>query len=304
MIEIDNGNGYDSFKHWQGPNPFEDEDSSYSGFDTFRDWWGYLDYLRWETPNVVKDGVDASFECLRAGVEVQRLLFNPIYKERDFPRGDGSFVGLFSGFLGNKYYYTGPIKNLRELNWDARVYPDGNLSHIKPTEKMIKPFIAFSKEMAERSGRKIHWIGHSKGGHVILAAAITRTEELAESVDQIIIVDAPIPDRINYQTGVAYLVFQTIYRGDDFRLTRLADDKEGLARIEEKFRYTNIKVSNGRIIKGLHVGSKENTFEVDCSHPGAVHANLRFIHTRLARLISESQKVQGELRQFSVKSAA
>ena len=120
------------------------------------------------------------------------------------------------------------------------------------------------------------------------------------------IVDAPIPDRVNFQTGVTYLIAQTVFRGNDFKLARLGDDEEGLARIEENFRLTTIKVANGRIIDGLHVGSEENIFEVESSHPGALHksSSLRLVHTRLVRPISEDREAREKIMQFPINKAA
>ena len=290
MIELRPQNGHRPLNTWE--NPF-DEGETHARLDTFRTWREYFDYLLWESPNVLQDAADLGFEWLRTGVEAQELLFNPIHKEKDLPLGDGSFVGIVPGFLGDNFFYFLPKDNLRKLKWNAEVYPFKYGRHIEPTEKMIDPLVAYSKEKAEMSGRKIHLIGPSKGGHVIIVAAMLRTKELAESVDQIVLVDCPIPDRVNFQTGVGYLVAQAIFRGNDFGLTRLADDEEGLERIERYFRLTTIKVVNGRIIAGLHVGSEENIFEVDSSHPGALHkrTTLRLVHTRLARPLSAEQQV-------------
>ena len=295
MIELKpSRNGHKPLNTWE--DPFK-EGETHSRLDTFRTWREYFDYLLWESPNVLRDAADLGFEWLRTGVEAQELFFNPIHREKDLPQGDGSFVGIVPGFMGDKFFYFLPKDNLKKLNWDIEVYPVRYGRHIEPTERMIDPLVAYSKEKAEISGRKIHLIGHSKGGHVLLAAAMLRTKELAESVDQLVIVDAPIPDRVNFQTGVGYLGVQAIFRGNDFRLTRLADDEEGLERIERRFRLTTIRVANGKIIDGLHVGSKENIFEVESTHPGAVHerSNLRFIHTRLARPISTDQEDRAKL---------
>ena len=305
MIEIKPGNGFGPTDVWRNSNPFE-EGETHSQFDTFRTWREYFDYLLWESPNVFKDGADLGFQWLGAGVEAQELFFNPIHKEKDLPQGDGSFVGIVPGFLGDNFFYFLPKDNLRKLSWDANVYPVKYRRHIEPTERMIDPLVKYCKEKAEMSGRKINLIGHSKGGHVILAAAMLRTKELAESVDQLIPVDAPIPDKVNFQTGLGYLGVQAIFHGNDFRLTRLADNDEALEGIERNFRLTTIKVVNGRIINGLHVGSEENIFEINCSHPGALHARetLRVAHTRLARPISSEQKRQEKIVQFPAKRAA
>ena len=303
MIGLRPQNGYRPLNTWE--NPF-DEGETHSRLDTFRTWREYFDYLFWESPNVLQDAADLGFEWLRTGVEAQELFFNPIHREKDLPQGDGSFVGIVPGFMGDKFFYFLPKDNLKKLNWDIEVYPVRYGRHIEPTEKMIDPLVAYSKEKAEMSGRKIHLIGPSKGGHVIIVAAMLRTKELAESVDQIVLVDCPIPDRVNFQTGVGYLVAQAIFRGNDFGLTRLADDEEGLERIERNFRLTTIKVVNGRIIAGLHVGSEENIFEINCSHPGALHARetLRLVDKRLARPISTDQEAQGKFTQLPVNKTA
>jgi len=303
VIEIPSRNGHRPLNTWE--NPFE-EGETHSRLDTFRTWREYFDYLLWESPNVLKDAADLGYEWFGAGVEAQELFFNPVHKEKKLPIGDGSFVGIVPGFMGDKFFYFLPKNNLQKLNWDVEIYPVKYGRHIEPTERMIDPLVAYSKEKAEMSGRKIHLVGHSKGGHVVLAVAMLRTEELAESVDQIVLVDAPIPDKVNFQTGVGYLTAQAIFRGNDFRLTRFAEDEEGLGRIERKFRLTTIKVANGRIIAGLHVGSEENIFEVESTHPGALHksSSLRLVHTRLARPISEDREAREKIMQFPINKAA
>ncbi|GEM_PF-5581869 len=303
MIEI-KSEGLGSSGYWT--NSLEEGDGSSSRFSTFRNFGEYFNYLLWESPNVLQDGIDGGLDVFKAGVEAQELFFNPVYKDKDLPRGDGSCVLIIPGFWGNGISYYLPKVNLERLGWRAEVCPVKYGGHVEPTERMTGPLVEHARKMRDLTGKKIHIIGHSKGGHVALAAAILRTEELAESVDQIVIVDSPIPDRVNYQVGVGYLAAQAIFRGNDFRLTSLADDEEGLGRIEDNFRLTVLRVVNPKIISGLHIGSAQNQFDVESSHSGALHKplNFRFIHTRLARSVTLMVRGNGNPLHYSQRKAA
>jgi len=284
-------------------NPFE-EGGAPSRLNTFRNYREYIEYLLWEGSNVFQDGIDGGLDLWAGALEAEELFFNPIYKDGDLPRGDGSCVLIIPGFGGGDLSYKLPKDNLRELGWDAEVYPVKFGTHIEPTEDMIDPLIVYAKKKFKSSGRKIHIIGHSKGGHVVLAAAILRTEELAESADQLVIADAPIPDKVNFQIGVGYLAMQAIFGGNDFSLTELANDQEGLERIEQHFRLTTMRVIRRKIINGLDVGSDANIFEADCSHTGILNKPviLRFVHTRLARPLGPSQEMS-TVQTFQQKAA-
>ncbi|MBI4037673.1 hypothetical protein HY382_01345 [Candidatus Curtissbacteria bacterium] len=286
MIEI-KPDGLGSSAYWA--NPFEEEEGATRSFSTFSTYREYLEHMFDQGPNIGKEGADVLLESWEMGIEAQKLFFNPIYRDKNIKRGDGSFVTFVPGFLGSELVYYLPKLNLRGLNWDAKVLPSRYFFHVEPTERMFDPLVKHSKERFKESGKKGHLIGHSKGGHVILCAAMLRGEELAKYVDQIIIVDSPIPNKVNLQVGISYLLAQIVFRGNDFGLTKLARDVEGLESIEKRFRLTTLKVKSGKVIDGLHVGSVENQFEVESSHPGAVHKpeNLLFIHSRLLRSVSD-----------------
>jgi len=302
VIEIQR-NGNRPYSAWE--NPFEEGDSPPPKLDTFRSARDFAIYQLLESPNVVKDGIELTIDYARATLEGTDLLFNPIYRDDNLPRGDGSDVTLGPGFMGNELAYLLPKENLRRLGWNAKVYPPRYGLHIGPTESEVDPFVRYLKERNEKSGEKGHVIAHSKFGHVALLAAITRTQEFTDCVDQLVLVGSPIPEKVNFQIGTAYLVAQAAFRGNDFRLTAFAEDEEALAKLKN-VRLIVLKIINDPAMDGLHLGAKEEIIEVQSSHTGALlnRNNLIIIHKGLARPISADQEDHGKLLQFPKDKAA
>ena len=305
MIEIESGSDFGSSYAWRNSNPFEEGEVSSSLFDTFRTAQEFLRFLFWESQNSIKDGIKVGLDYAKASLEGTDLLFNPIYRDEDIPRGDGSDLTLVPGFMGNELFYLLPKENLRKVGWNANVYPPRYGLHVGPTESEVDPFVQDLKDTKKRSGRKGHVIAHSKGGHVALLAAVLRTEEFTDCVDQLILVGSPIPDRVNFQVGTGYLIAQALFRGKDFRLTAFADDDEALSRLNN-VRLTTLKIIKDPVMDGLHLGSEDELIEVDSSHTGALQNrdNLLLVHNRLVRPISTDQEDRERIMQFSVNKAA
>lgn len=304
MIELQPPrNGHRPFNTWE--NPFEEGEDFSSRLNTFRSAREYISLLLWESPNSIKDGIEVGLDYAKAGLEGTDLLFNPIYRDEDLTRGDDSDLTLVPGFMGNELFYRLPKENLRRVGWNANVYPPRYGLHVGPTESEVDPFVQYLKDTKKESGRKGHVIAHSKGGHVALVAAIFRTEEFTDYVDQLILVGSPIPERVNFQVGTGYLIAQALFRGNDFRLTAFAEDKEALSRLNN-VRLTTLKIMRDPVLGGLHLGSEDEIFEVDSSHSGALQNrnNLVFIQNRLVRPISIDQEDRGKIMEFPAKEAA
>lgn len=285
-------------------SPFDEGETS-PRLDTFRTTQEFMRSLFWESPNSVKDGIEVGIDYYRAGLEGTDLLFNPIYRDKDLPKGDGSDLTIVPGFMGNDFFYLLPKENFRRVGWKANVYPPRYGLHIGPTESEVDPFVQYLNDKKNQSGRKGHVVAHSKGGHVALLAAVLRTEEFTDCVDQLILVGSPIPDRVNFQVGASYLIAQGIFGGKDFRLTTFADDDEALSRLNN-VRLTTLKIIKDPVMDGLHLGSEDEIFEVVSTHTGAVQNrdNLLFMHNRLIRPISEYRETREKIMQFPVNRAA
>lgn len=296
MIEIQR-NGNRPYSAWE--NPFEEGEISSPRLDTFRSLREYVSVLFWESPNSIKDGIEVVTDYYKAGLEGTDLLFNPIYREDNLPSGDGSDITLVPGFMGNELAYLLPRENLRRTGWAANVYSPRYGLHVGPTETEVDPLIKHLQDTRRLSGRKGHVIAHSKGGHVALLAAITRTEEFTDCVDQLILVGSPIPEKVNMQVGTVYLLAQLALKGNDFRLTAFAEDENSLARLNN-VRLTTLKIKNDPIIEGLHLGSEAEIFEVASSHTGAIQNrnNLYFMVHRLARPLRSGHQLQEKFVPF------
>lgn len=265
----------------------------------------FLYLLLREVPNSWLDGPRAIVDWAQAWVEHRQLVLNPIYTDSNVPKGDGSVVVIVPGFMGSEWTYREPVRNLQRLGWQAEVYPVRYGVHIEPTGSMTKHLVDYLKKKKEQSGGKVHVLAHSKGGHVALAAAVLESEDFCDSVDQLISAGSPIPTRVNLAVGAVYLGTQIFFRGNDFRLTRLALDEDALARLAS-IRMTTLKVRKDPIGDGIYIGAKDEVFEVESSHAGALENpyNLRFIVTRLARPRPVESKDRARILPFQIKAAA
>ena len=298
MIEIQPPrNGHRPLDNWE--NPFEEGETLPPKLDTFRSLREFVIRQLSESPNAIRDGIELTLDYARAWSESIDLLVNPIYRDSDIPSGDGSDVTLVPGYFGNEPSYILPKENLRRVGWNANVYPPRYYFHIGPTESETDPLVDYLKILKKQSGRKGHVITHSKGGHVALLAAITRTEEFTDCVDQLVLVGSPIPERVNIQVGTAYLITQALLKGNDFKLTVFADDDEALSRLNN-VRLTTLKIIKDPVMDGLHLGSEDEIFEVATSHTGALYNryNLSLIHSRLARPLSADQEIPDKIIPF------
>lgn len=210
-----------------------------------------------------------------AQVELTQLRLRPIDRDRDLPAGDGSTVVIVPGFMGWGRLYRETVKNLRLIGYQAETYPLYFGVHIEPTESMVDDFVNYLVSKKKESGRKVHVIGHSKGGHLALATQVLYPEKYEDSVDNEIDVGGPIPTQVNLAIGAGYLITQYVFGGNDFKLVELIQDGE-FFRNHNHVRRTAIRVKNDPIVDGLYVGEQ---IEVEGSHSGALvrRGNLRTI---------------------------
>lgn len=232
-----------------------------------------------------------------------KLRLNPLQKNPDVPRGDGSGVEVLPGFFGSKASSKLITDNLSGINYRAGVVPLRYYIHLEPTEKMPDGIISHLKKRKKETGGKVHLITHSKGVHAALYAAITRPEEFSEYVDQLFLVAGDIPVRVNTAVGLTYAGTQLIFRGNDFRLGKILNGQEGLKCLDS-VRLTTIKVKRDPIMSGYSFGDHDELFEVEGSHTAAVENNLPFIAQRLARPHIPLVRGDGKLLHFPQKKAA
>jgi pimeloyl-ACP methyl ester carboxylesterase len=122
-----------------------------------------------------------------AGVELAFLQVSPIYWGFGIPRGDGSAVVLVPGFLGTDLYLTQFAIWLRRIGYQT--FYSGIKRNADCPNLLLRRNLNDAIEQANDSSRgKIHLIGHSLGGSLVLAAAAQMPERIAS----VITLGAPI----------------------------------------------------------------------------------------------------------------
>ncbi|MBI2594273.1 hypothetical protein HYW39_01090 [Candidatus Curtissbacteria bacterium] len=243
----------------------------------------FVGYLAENWADLWVDVPRAWLDLARAQIELRQLRLRPIDRDRDLPRGDGSTVVIVPGFMGWGRLYRETVKNLRSIGYQAETYPLYFGVNVEPTEAMVDDFVSYLSSKKKETGKKVHVIGHSKGGHLTRTAQILDTERYEDSVDQDIDVGSPIPTRVNLAVGAGYLVSQYVFGGNDFKLTKLVENGE-FFRNRNHVRRTTLRIKNDPIVDGIYLGPEEDQFEVKGSHSGALvnRDNLRLIAQRLA----------------------
>jgi pimeloyl-ACP methyl ester carboxylesterase len=119
-------------------------------------WWGnHLGEIRWQ-------------------LDAARLLAHPVLRGKGVPRGNGRFVLLLPGFLAGDYTLATMAIWLRRIGYRAQ--GAGFIANVDCSERALRSVERRADSLAERSGRRIAIIGHSRGAHQAKALAVRRPE--------------------------------------------------------------------------------------------------------------------------------
>jgi triacylglycerol lipase len=119
-------------------------------------WWGrHLHELRWQA-------------------EWARLVVDPVYRGEGVPRGDGGAVLLIPGFLAGDASLAVLSEWLRRMG--HRPHLSGIQVNVDCADRVLTSLERRLERAAERSGRPVALIGHSRGGHFAKALASRRPE--------------------------------------------------------------------------------------------------------------------------------
>src|SRR3954451_4777351 len=134
-------------------------------------WWGrHLHELRWQA-------------------ELTRLLVDPGYRGQGVPRGDGGPVLLIPGFLAG----DSSLGIMRE--WLGRIghrpHESGIRINVDCSNRCLLGLERRLERIAERSGRSVAIVGHSRGGHFAKALAHRRPELVSRVVSMGAGLDTP-----------------------------------------------------------------------------------------------------------------
>lgn len=148
-----------------------------------RRWWGrHLAECRWQA-------------------ELARLLVDPVYRGVGVPRGDGRAVVLVPGFLAGDNSLSVMGEWLKRMGYKPRI--SGINFNVDCSNRALLKLEQRVERAAERSGRKVSLIGHSRGGHFAKAMGHRRPDLVKEVVSMGAGLDVPFDISIPTRGAVA-----------------------------------------------------------------------------------------------------
>ncbi|MEA2450068.1 MAG: triacylglycerol lipase [Thermoleophilaceae bacterium] len=161
-------------------------------------WWGnHLGEMRWQ-------------------LELARLLVDPVYRGSGVPRGDGAPLILIPGFLAG----DSSLAVMRE--WLARIgyrpKAAGILANVDCSDRAVNDLEKRLEKLADRHGRKVALIGHSRGAHFAKALAHRRPELVSSAIS--IGAGLNTPFDISVPTQAAVAAFRSLHSLTSDRIAR------------------------------------------------------------------------------------
>jgi triacylglycerol lipase len=147
-----------------------------------RRWWGrHLHEVRWQA-------------------ELARLLVDPVFAGHEVPRGDGGPVMLIPGFLAGDVSLSVMGSWLRRIG--HRPHDSGILVNVDCSDRALDGIEDRAERIADRSGRRLALVGHSRGGHFAKALGRRRPDLVDRVVSLGAGLDTPFDISIPTQAAV------------------------------------------------------------------------------------------------------
>jgi pimeloyl-ACP methyl ester carboxylesterase len=125
-------------------------------------WWGdHLRETRWQ-------------------LELYRLLADPVFRGAGVPHGDGRPVILMPGFGGGDQTLLVLAGWLRRIGY--RPHTCGFVTNLGCSDRAVERVERRLERLAERHGRRVALIGHSRGGHYARALSHRRPELISHAI--------------------------------------------------------------------------------------------------------------------------
>jgi pimeloyl-ACP methyl ester carboxylesterase len=161
-------------------------------------WWGHhVQELRWQA-------------------ELGRLVVDPVYRGQGVPRGDGGPVLLIPGFLAG----DGSLAVMRD--WLRRIghrpYESGIRLNVDCSNRCLLGLERRLQRVADRAGRPVAIVGHSRGGHFAKALAHRRPELVSKVISMGAGLDTPFA--ISVPTAGAVAAVRAVHNRTTDRRTR------------------------------------------------------------------------------------
>jgi pimeloyl-ACP methyl ester carboxylesterase len=163
-----------------------------------RRWWGrHVRELRWQA-------------------ELARLLVDPVYRGEGVPRGDGGPVLLIPGFLAGDASLAVMADWLRRMG--HRPQDSGIAVNVDCSNRAVLALERRLERAAERTGRPVAVVGHSRGGHFAKALASRRPDLVSAAVSLGAGLDTPF--EISVPTAAAVYAVRSVHARTSDRIER------------------------------------------------------------------------------------
>ncbi|MBV8952704.1 MAG: alpha/beta hydrolase [Solirubrobacterales bacterium] len=116
----------------------------------------------------------------RGGLELARLLTDPVWRGAGVPRGDGRPIVLMPGFLAGDQTLTVMAAWLRRLGYRPRFC--GFFANTGCSDRTLDRVERRVEGLWRQYGRRVALLGHSRGGHFARALAARRPDRVSHAI--------------------------------------------------------------------------------------------------------------------------
>jgi triacylglycerol lipase len=116
----------------------------------------------------------------RAGLELARLLADPVWHGSGVPHGDGRPVVLIPGFLAGDRTMSVISTWLRRVGYRPSFC--GFVANTDCSDRALDRVARTVDDVWSSDGRRVALIGHSRGGHLVRALAARRPDRVSHAI--------------------------------------------------------------------------------------------------------------------------
>jgi pimeloyl-ACP methyl ester carboxylesterase len=113
-------------------------------------------------------------------LELSRLMVAPVFAGGGIPRGDGRPVVLMPGFLAGDQTLVVMASWLYRIGYRPRLC--GFIANVDCSDRAVERLEPKLERLADRHGRRVALIGHSRGGHYARALAARRPDLVSHAI--------------------------------------------------------------------------------------------------------------------------
>jgi len=113
-------------------------------------------------------------------LELSRLLVAPVFAGSGIPRGDGRPVVLMPGFLAGDQTLAVMASWLYRIGYRPRLC--GFIVNVDCSDRAVDRLEPKVEQLADRHGRRVALIGHSRGGHYARALGARRPDLVSHAI--------------------------------------------------------------------------------------------------------------------------